>query len=56
MQVRCHADRRIREEPMMTQDAVTRHVRQIHYLLQWFVAIALLQLATLGWLTYKLVG
>jgi hypothetical protein len=50
---------RIREEPMMpkpmTEEALRHHVRQIHYLLQWFVAIAVLQLAVLGYLTYKLV-
>jgi hypothetical protein len=40
----------------MTQDALNRHVRSIHYLLQWLVGIAVLQLAVLGWLTYKLVG
>ena len=44
------------EEAKMTQNALNLHVRRIHYLLQWFVAIALLQLAVLGWLTYKLVG
>ena len=31
------------------------HIRQIHYLLQWFVVIAVLQLAVLGYLTYRLV-
>jgi hypothetical protein len=40
---------------MITQDAANLHVRQIHFLLQWFVAIAVLQLAVLGYLTYKLV-
>ena len=40
----------------MTQNAPNLHVRRIHYLLQWLVAIAVLQLAVLGWLTYKLVG
>lgn len=40
----------------MTPEGLNRHVRQIHWLFQWLVAIALLQLAVLGWLTYKLVG
>jgi hypothetical protein len=40
---------------MITDEALKRHVRQIHYLLQWFLAIAVLQLAVLGYLTYKLV-
>ena len=32
------------------------HVRQIHYLLQWFMVIAVLQLIAGSWLTFKLVG
>jgi hypothetical protein len=40
----------------ITQNAANHHVRQIHYLLQWLVGFALLHVAVLGWLTYKLVG
>jgi hypothetical protein len=40
----------------MPEDPLRFHLRRMHGLLQWLTAIALLQLATLGWLTYNLVG
>jgi hypothetical protein len=43
------------EKNPMTQDAANRHVRQIHYLLQWLVGIALLQLLVLGYFAYKVI-
>jgi hypothetical protein len=40
----------------ITEQHLRIHVRRIHYLMQWLVIIALVQLAVVAWLTYKVVG
>ena len=38
----------------VTQDAANRHIQQIHYLLQWFMAFAVLNIVASGWAAYQL--